>query len=123
MKRRTPRSTRTAPLFPDTTLFRSLDAADLNQRRRTISALRQIVRHDAAFRLRRRGDRQQGNAKQGRYKFRHDLKTSIGYSHIRTRKARAEVGRSEEHTSELQSLMRISYAVFCLKKKKHTNHT
>src|SRR3546814_1579077 len=32
-------------------------------------------------------------------------------------------GRSEEHTSELQSLMRISYAVFCLKKKKHTNTT
>src|SRR3546814_3098117 len=31
------------------------------------------------------------------------------------------VGRSEEHTSELQSLMRISYAVFCLKKKKHTH--
>src|SRR3546814_10596159 len=32
----------------------------------------------------------------------------------------AEVGRSEEHTSELQSLMRISYAVFCLKTKNHT---
>src|SRR3546814_3375951 len=32
-------------------------------------------------------------------------------------------GRSEEHTSELQSLMRISYAVFCLKKKIHTTHT
>src|SRR3546814_10845821 len=31
-------------------------------------------------------------------------------------------GRSEEHTSELQSLMRISYAVFCLKKKKHSLH-
>src|SRR3546814_10474716 len=31
--------------------------------------------------------------------------------------------RSEEHTSELQSLMRISYAVFCLKKKKNTHHT
>src|SRR3546814_8326324 len=31
------------------------------------------------------------------------------------------IARSEEHTSELQSLMRISYAVFCLKKKKHTN--
>src|SRR3546814_8447142 len=31
--------------------------------------------------------------------------------------------RSEEHTSELQSLMRISYAVFCLQKKKHTNNT
>src|SRR3546814_2588397 len=33
-----------------------------------------------------------------------------------------QINRSEEHTSELQSLMRISYAVFCLKKKKH-NHT
>src|SRR3546814_8741428 len=33
-----------------------------------------------------------------------------------------ETGRSEEHTSELRSLMRISYAVFCLKKKKTTNH-
>src|SRR3546814_3656020 len=31
--------------------------------------------------------------------------------------------RSEEHTSELQSLMRISYAVFCLKKKQHTNQS
>src|SRR3546814_9295080 len=35
----------------------------------------------------------------------------------------ALLGRSEEHTSELQSLMRISYAVFCLKKKKHNNNT
>src|SRR3546814_2428549 len=35
------------------------------------------------------------------------------------RGARAQEGRSEEHTSELQSLMRISYAVFCLKKKKN----
>src|SRR3546814_4382837 len=34
----------------------------------------------------------------------------------------APIGRSEEHTSELQSLMRISYAVFCLKKKKQHNH-
>src|SRR3546814_1846543 len=34
----------------------------------------------------------------------------------------AHGGRSEEHTSELQSLMRISYAVFCLNKKKHTEH-
>src|SRR3546814_1380688 len=33
------------------------------------------------------------------------------------------IGRSEEHTSELQSLMRISYAVFCLKKKKQTENT
>src|SRR3546814_4145393 len=38
-----------------------------------------------------------------------------------TLRATAENGRSEEHTSELQSLMRISYAVFCLKKKKTTD--
>src|SRR3546814_4444315 len=38
----------------------------------------------------------------------------------RDRLGRRRRGRSEEHTSELQSLMRISYAVFCLKKKKHT---
>src|SRR3546814_2161466 len=39
------------------------------------------------------------------------------------RTARLSPKRSEEHTSELQSLMRISYAVFCLKKKKNTNKT
>src|SRR3546814_2966082 len=35
----------------------------------------------------------------------------------------SQLGRSEEHTSELQSLMRISYAVFCLKQQQHTIHT
>src|SRR3546814_5184645 len=51
------------------------------------------------------------------------------FLHRRRDKFRAIVGpdmrgrRSEEHTSELQSLMRISYAVFCLKKKKNKNHT
>src|SRR3546814_13168032 len=39
----------------------------------------------------------------------------------KTATAGAAAGRSEEHTSELQSLMRISYAVFCLKKKKYRN--
>src|SRR3546814_4982543 len=38
------------------------------------------------------------------------------------RRGRGGIARSEEHTSELQSLMRISYAVFCLKKKKKKNH-
>src|SRR3546814_5764808 len=44
---------------------------------------------------------------------------------IKTPRGTPMVGRSEEHTSELQSLMRISYAVFCLKKKhqKHQQHT
>src|SRR3546814_6831891 len=40
----------------------------------------------------------------------------------RSARPRRAVRRSEEHTSELQSLMRISYAVFCLKKKKNTIH-
>src|SRR3546814_6701800 len=40
-----------------------------------------------------------------------------------TKNRDTETGRSEEHTSELQSLMRISYAVFCLNKKKHNLHT
>src|SRR3546814_8959016 len=42
---------------------------------------------------------------------------------IRTRRRPEFRKRSEEHTSELQSLMRISYAVFCLKKKKKNQHT
>src|SRR3546814_1521391 len=48
---------------------------------------------------------------------------AIGRPASLTTDERAEVERSEEHTSELQSLMRISYAVFCLKKKKHTKKT
>src|SRR3546814_7747873 len=40
-------------------------------------------------------------------------------THARTERCQDLSGRSEEHTSELQSLMRISYAVFCLKKKNH----
>src|SRR3546814_7536703 len=47
-----------------------------------------------------------------------DLKTRGAATHDRLYYGRR--GRSEEHTSELQSLMRISYAVFCLKKKKRT---
>src|SRR3546814_5056175 len=46
------------------------------------------------------------------------LMTRDAQAQARTEAARAAVARSEEHTSELQSLMRISYAVFCLKKKK-----
>src|SRR3546814_10573712 len=48
----------------------------------------------------------------------------VGHRHddvLGTVAAQEDRERSEEHTSELQSLMRISYAVFCLKKKRHTN--
>src|SRR3546814_7088693 len=54
-----------------------------------------------------------------------DLARNLLTPNLGKRVVRAGVVRSEEHTSELQSLMRISYAVFCLKKKtdpQHTNH-
>src|SRR3546814_8839963 len=51
----------------------------------------------------------------------HLLARSVFCQFSRVRRDKSRLGRrSEEHTSELQSLMRISYAVFCLKKKKHT---
>src|SRR3546814_3895832 len=91
MIRRPPRSTRTDTLFPYTTLFRSL---------------RLRIDLDQAFLL----QLQDGVA--GRR-----LADAVEF-----RQGRAgQAGRSEEHTSELQSLMRISYAVFCLTKKKNTN--
>src|SRR3546814_8781339 len=49
-----------------------------------------------------------------------DWQSQRDYFHAEGRRLKA--GRSEEHTSELQSLMRISYAVFCLKKKKYVTH-
>src|SRR3546814_5871655 len=48
-----------------------------------------------------------------------DIEASIDWLRTKGLAAAAKKARSEEHTSELQSLMRISYAVFCLKKKKH----
>src|SRR3546814_7783883 len=100
MIRRPPRSTRTDTLFPYTTLFRSADAV--------------VELHVVADHL-HLGHHIGAVADEG------------GALHRRAHLAVLdEVGlgagehelRSEEHTSELQSLMRISYAVFCLKKKK-----
>src|SRR3546814_7567097 len=96
MIRRPPRSTRTDTLFPYTTLFRSArrSAADDDERRRGAGAAA------AGDGVPRDGSGQAGKPADD---------------------SGAAPGRSEEHTSELQSLMRISYAVFCLKKKKkHT---
>src|SRR3546814_13938042 len=93
MIRLPPRSTRTDTLFPYTTLFRSLE--------------------QSAF----CADVENGQKQ-------HTLKEQNDRYHVRShgrsgphRHRTVEPGRSEEHTSELQSLMRISYAVFCLKKK------
>src|SRR3546814_3985713 len=90
MIRRPPRSTRTDTLFPYTTLFRSDDDR--------IVAREHKVDHQNLQERREGG--WLGNVRK-------ILDDGIPHSG----------GRSEEHTSELQSLMRISYAVFCLKKK------
>src|SRR3546814_9676532 len=97
MIRRPPRSTRTDTLFPYTTLFRSLEGSP-------------------ALILGRRSDVIASNA------LARALFTDWEAIPPRERNyARwMLLSRSEEHTSELQSLMRISYAVFCLKKKKRT---
>src|SRR3546814_2370028 len=104
MIRRPPRSTRTDTLFPYTTLFRSL-----------------VRTGDAVHRVHRRKHRPTAARGTG---------DPVGPSADRPPCGRdphlphhvgdpaAGHNRSEEHTSELQSLMRISYAVFCLKKKK-----
>src|SRR3546814_6810665 len=96
MIRRPPRSTRTDTLFPYTTLFRSPPQPGWEA---SLSAL--------VLRCNRR--QPEGPA--------HGAQVS-DRPRRRTRHGNAKP-RSEEHTSELQSLMRISYAVFCLKKKKN----
>src|SRR3546814_16843791 len=88
MIRRPPRSTRTDTLFPYTTLFRSLAGSGCNT----------------------------GRASQARPIPQAMIATAAASSVEALPRLSGE--RSEEHTSELQSLMRISYAVFCLKKKK-----
>src|SRR3546814_2140123 len=100
MIRRPPRSTRTDTLFPYTTLFRSAD----DRNRRDI-----LVRHAAEVMREAEGRRARHLAVSGAAQ---ELQI-IFVDHADARCA----DRSEEHTSELQSLMRISYAVFCLKKK------
>src|SRR3546814_8841015 len=110
MIRRPPRATRTDTLFPYTTLFRSLTAIrgiETSSREAT-REMRQLLG------VLRRADDVGG-----------DLEPAPGVARLDALVDRLRAaGRSEEHTSELQSLMRISYAVFCLKKKTKTKrHT
>src|SRR3546814_6752893 len=97
--RRPPRSTRTDTLFPYTTLFRSpwmstgSDALCASRSFAIVWIARILPRTTGSSASRCEGF------------------------------ATSDIWRSEEHTSELQSLMRISYAVFCLNKKKDHNHT
>src|SRR3546814_7674055 len=113
MMLRPPRSTRTDPLFPYTTLFRSRDRPHAA----VVSRLRSGGSDPLATpqgRNRRTGGAVRRLSAQGG--------AVPGLS--RSRRLRlCQQRRSEEHTSELQSLMRISYAVFCLTKKKQNTHT
>src|SRR3546814_8495290 len=110
MYRRPPRSTRTDTLFPYTTLFRSTSAIQVGYE------LRINVRNNSgATILNGRAVRITGNIGN-----QPTIALDDGQGMIRG--LTTEDIRSEEHTSELQSLMRISYAVFCLKKKKKDKH-
>src|SRR3546814_4356715 len=106
MIRRPPRSTRTDTLFPYTTLFRSRVAAQLQRHLLLAGASLQVPADQAA------GETEQPDA------LVLDQQAGVVVAAGQDReRALGQVGfRSEEHTSELQSLMRISYAVFCLKK-------
>src|SRR3546814_5871055 len=107
MIRRPPRSTRTDTLFPYTTRFRSplITLAEAREKR------------DAARRLLAAGSDPSATRKEA--EAREAFEATTGFRTV-AEEWLAKRERSEEHTSELQSLMRISYAVFCLKKKKPT---
>src|SRR3546814_9799293 len=111
MIRRPPRSTRTDTLFPYTTLFRSGQYRRASGNRRRDQSLLGVRVLPLRYATRVPGD---GFGVPGGDWGRDPL---CRYGPFRAQGGGPEL-RSEEHTSELQSLMRISYAVFCLKKKK-----
>src|SRR3546814_5070701 len=110
MRRRPPRSTRTDTLFPYTTLFRSLqpqpegrnDAEDPSEVGSVAGGIATGYRGNTRSTLTPAGN-------------------SVG--DLGQQAGPPARSRSEEHTSELQSLMRISYAVFCLKQKQHNTQS
>src|SRR3546814_7586242 len=116
MIRRPPRSTRTDTLFPYTTLFRS-EAFVM----RLAVAFPQPDKDAEDARVALRGERPIGvlDVLLGRRLVAREHRRLDRRAHVAPRvfEHRRKVVRSEEHTSELQSLMRISYAVFCLKTK------
>src|SRR3546814_9269258 len=105
MIRRPPRSTRTDTLFPYTTLFRSADPVGAGLSART------------RFRLARLCGLAQGSGPMNIIRLLTAVAAVALLAACGSEREVTQYGRSDEHTSELQSLMRISYAVFCLKKK------
>src|SRR3546814_3573608 len=114
MIRLPPRSTRTDTLFPYTTLFRSLSLATGLDIGFDLGALQSLQR----IRQSRVGSSRAVDAGHAEKIMRREVKV------LRDRLSGVELRdqRSEEHTSELQSLMRISYAVFCLKQNNTLIH-
>src|SRR3546814_8723289 len=110
MIRRPPRSTLTDTLFPYTTLFRS--SGLLRPRNLIIAAVALIALIFGAIEVHQRLT----------HVYEYDARVTADMVTVSSRVAGWITERSEEHTSELQSLMRISYAVFCLKKKKNKIH-
>src|SRR3546814_14718716 len=118
---RPPRSTRTATLFPYTTLFRSTGSGaepgnytakiadgkcEVTEGNSDAATVTSNSPSDVWLKITRRELDGATAFMSGQFTFTGDMGVLM------------QMGRSEEHTSELQSLMRISYAVFCLKKKK-----
>src|SRR3546814_2952337 len=122
MIRRPPRSTRTYTLFPYTTLFRSIKRVVLaySGGLDTSVILKWLQATYGCEVVTFTADLGQGEELEPA-RAKAEL-MGIAPNHIYIDDLREEFVRSEEHTSELQSLMRISYAVFSLKKKKVTKH-
>src|SRR3546814_2279465 len=142
MIRRPPRSTRTDTLFPYTTLFRSLHHRERRRRRR-------CQQTTTTHHLHHHHSNPQPRTHRHPHPMQHHLMTtephpthhhhhsnhhypttpnhSLRYPHYPHPPHHCQLHhfhcRSEEHTSELQSIMRISYAVFCLQKQKNTHTT
>src|SRR3546814_8173192 len=110
MIRRPPRSTRTDTLFPYTTLFRSLTKSAF-----LLQFLEFWINNGKQLE-----DNGHTNVWHNSQRQNTHLAKGVAGEKI-DHGEQAAADRSEEHTSELQSLMRISYDVFCLKKKKNTN--
>src|SRR3546814_4710332 len=126
MIRRPPRSTRTDTLFPYTTLFRSSNRRPVFRRHGVAPAGRALCRHRSRSAPARRARLERTQADRTGWSVQVHPRRRVPHVQPGRDRDAAEGGqeRSEEHTSELQSLMRISYAVFCLKKKTTsiTNH-
>src|SRR3546814_2770082 len=129
MLRRPPRFTRTAPPFPYSPLFRSLQAEQVGGASHV--DVEESAAHQEIGRFGRDILGELGQSLRSDDPCKPALAAPAHQVRHRSKRSTARLvryfarrhGRSDEHTSELQSLMRISYAVFCLKKKNNNENT